>query len=64
MSDDSKTAASKARIPQALHVHIRKLRRRLLRWQLHRQLARGVAYGVGSGAVSLLCVWMESRFLG
>jgi hypothetical protein len=38
-----------------------RLWRRLRTWQLQQQLARGLAYGVGSGAVSLLLLWVQSR---
>ncbi|MGV9237819.1 hypothetical protein [Streptomyces nigra] len=37
-------------------------RRRMREWRLHQQLARGMAYGVGSGAVSLLLLWVQSRY--
>ncbi|MFE1949941.1 hypothetical protein ACFW9D_05665 [Streptomyces sp. NPDC059524] len=42
-----------------------RLRHHLRRWQarsLHEQVLRGAAYSVGSGAVSLILVWVESRF--
>ncbi|MFF4306034.1 hypothetical protein [Streptomyces sp. NPDC001601] len=35
---------------------------RIRSWQLHQHLARGAAYGAGSGAVSLLLVWLQSRY--
>lgn len=28
---------------------------------VHNQMIRGVSYGVGSGAVSLIVVWFQSR---
>lgn len=28
---------------------------------VHNQMIRGVSYGVGSGAVSLLVIWFQSR---
>lgn len=37
-------------------------RRRMSEWQIKQQLARGLAYGVGSGAVSLLVVWVQTRY--
>lgn len=36
--------------------------RRLRRWRLHQQLARGMAYSAGSGAVTLLLLWVQSRY--
>ena len=36
--------------------------RRLRAWRLHQQLARGMAYSVGSGAVSLLVLYVRSRY--
>ncbi|MFE2644631.1 hypothetical protein ACFXDO_19000 [Streptomyces nigra] len=36
--------------------------RRLRGWRLHQQLARGMAYSVGSSAVSLLLLWVQSRY--
>lgn len=50
--------------------HLRELGRRVhsFPWwprrehRLHVHLAQGVSYGVGSGAVSLLILWVESRF--
>ncbi|MCX4462448.1 hypothetical protein OOK58_59250 [Streptomyces sp. NBC_01728] len=38
------------------------LRRRLREWRLHQHVARGMAYGVGSGAVSLIIVWVQTRY--
>ncbi|MEU4359413.1 hypothetical protein [Streptomyces virginiae] len=38
-----------------------RVRRRLLEWHVHQHLVRGMAYGVGSGAVSLLLLWAQSR---
>ncbi|GGY64565.1 hypothetical protein GCM10010300_04690 [Streptomyces olivaceoviridis] len=35
---------------------------RIRSWRLHQHLARGAAYGAGSGAVSLLLVWLQSRY--
>ncbi|MFE8965067.1 hypothetical protein [Streptomyces iakyrus] len=29
---------------------------------IHDQMLRGVSYGVGSGAVSLLMLWFQSRY--
>jgi hypothetical protein len=31
-------------------------------WQIRQHVARGVAYGVGSGAVSLLVLWVQTRY--
>ncbi|MFJ3658255.1 hypothetical protein ACIPPR_33725 [Streptomyces nigra] len=33
-------------------------------WQIRQHLARGLAYGIGSGAVSLLVLWVQSGGLG
>jgi hypothetical protein len=30
-------------------------------WRVQQHLARGLAYGVGSGAVSLLLLWVQTR---
>ncbi|MET9445004.1 hypothetical protein [Streptomyces sp. NPDC006610] len=38
-----------------------RLRRRLIEWSIHQHLMRGLAYGVGSGAVSLLILWIQNR---
>jgi hypothetical protein len=45
---------------QAQADYLRKLRRRHGR-SVEAQLIRGVAFGVGSGAVSLLVIWYETR---
>jgi hypothetical protein len=31
-------------------------------WQIKQHVARGLAYGVGSGAVSLLVLWVQNRY--
>ncbi|WP_282703900.1 hypothetical protein [Streptomyces sp. CC219B] len=36
--------------------------RRLREWRIHQHVARGMAYGVGSGAVSLLVIWVQTRY--
>jgi hypothetical protein len=41
--------------------HLRKWRRRHGHG-VHAHLVRGLSYGVGSGAVSLLILWVENRF--
>ncbi|MEU8992882.1 hypothetical protein AB0C98_41995 [Streptomyces sp. NPDC048558] len=38
-----------------------RIRRRLSEWQIRQHVARGMAYGVGSGAVSLLVLWVQTR---
>ncbi|MEV6179900.1 hypothetical protein [Streptomyces sp. NPDC052015] len=40
---------------------LERIRRRITRWRIHEHLARGMAYGVGSGAVSLLLLWVQTR---
>ncbi|MGW0188149.1 hypothetical protein ACWDV7_20590 [Streptomyces sp. NPDC003362] len=57
--DGSKTEAQGKDQPEG---HWKRLRRRLREWRLHQHLARGVAYGVGSGAVSLIVVWVQTRY--
>jgi hypothetical protein len=37
-------------------------RRQLSEWQVRKHLVRGMAYGVGSGAVSLLVLWVQTRY--
>ncbi|WP_333758847.1 hypothetical protein [Streptomyces sp. ISBFB 2968] len=39
-----------------------RFRRRMREWQIHQHAARGLAYGVGSGAVSLLILWTQTRY--
>lgn len=39
-----------------------KLRQRMSEWQIRQQVARGMAYGIGSGAVSLLILWAQTRY--
>lgn len=39
-----------------------RLRRRMREWQIQQHVARGLAYGVGSGAVSLLLLWVQTRY--
>lgn len=38
-----------------------RFRRRMREWQIKQHVARGLAYGVGSGAVSLLVLWAQTR---
>jgi hypothetical protein len=44
-----------------------RIRRHLRKWAsrnrqtVHDQILRGVSYGIGSGAVSLLVLWYETR---
>ncbi|MFJ8551248.1 hypothetical protein [Streptomyces sp. NPDC093676] len=60
MDDGSKTntTGSSAEEPESWWV---RLLRRLREWRLHQYAARGMAYGLGSGAVSLLILWIQSR---
>jgi hypothetical protein len=39
-----------------------RFRRRMAKWQIKQYVARGMAYGVGSGAVSLLVGWIQTRY--
>lgn len=36
--------------------------RRMWEWRVQQHLVRGLAYGVGSGAVSLLLLWVQTRY--
>lgn len=47
------------RLPRAVR-YLREWPRRHGR-TVHDQVLRGVSYGVGSGAVSLLVIWYETR---
>lgn len=47
------------RLPRVVH-YLREWPRQHGR-TVHDQVLRGVSYGVGSGAVSLLVVWYETR---
>lgn len=61
MDDGSKTreTGSTPEEPEGLKARVR---RRMREWQIRQQVARGLAYGVGSGAVSLLLLWAQSRY--
>ncbi|MGW1506413.1 hypothetical protein ACWCQW_49685 [Streptomyces mirabilis] len=39
-----------------------KLRQHMSEWQIREHVARGMAYGIGSGAVSLLILWAQTRY--
>lgn len=39
-----------------------RFRRQMREAQIRQHVARGLAYGVGSGAVSLLVVWVQTRY--
>ncbi|MGW7283914.1 hypothetical protein ACWGH4_00185 [Streptomyces sp. NPDC054847] len=38
-----------------------RLRRRLSEWRIHQYVARGMATGIGSGAVSIIILWVQAR---
>ncbi|MGW3984760.1 hypothetical protein [Streptomyces mirabilis] len=61
MSDGSKTNSTDntGSEPEG---RMARLWRRLREWRLHQHVARGMAYGVGSGAVSLLLLWVQTRY--
>ncbi|MGA5120504.1 hypothetical protein [Streptomyces pseudogriseolus] len=40
---------------------MQRFRRRMREWQIRQQVARGLAYGAGSGAVSLIMLWVQTR---
>jgi urease alpha subunit len=64
MSDGNKTnnADNTNDEPEAKENRIARIRRRMRAWQIRQHVARGVAYGVGSGAVSLLVLWIQTRY--
>jgi len=68
MSDGSKTndTGNTPDEPESrtarLRRRMRDWQRRMEEWQIRQQVARGLAYGVGSGAVSLLVVWAQTRY--
>lgn len=64
MSDGSKTnnADNTGDKPEAKEGRITRIRRRMREWQIKQHIVRGMAYGVGSGAVSLLVVWVQTRY--
>ena len=39
-----------------------RVHRRIVKWRLHQHLARGMASALGSGAVSLILLWLRSRY--
>jgi hypothetical protein len=39
-----------------------RIRRRIIAWRLHQRLAQGAASALGSGAVSLVLLWLRSRY--
>lgn len=61
MSDGSK-ANDIGNTPGEPESRLARFRRRMREWQIRQQVARGLAYGVGSGAVSLLVVWVQTRY--
>jgi hypothetical protein len=63
MSDGSRTIDT-ANTPDEPKPESRteRFRRRMREWQIRQQVARGLAYGVGSGAVSLIVVWAQTRY--
>ncbi|MGC9499261.1 hypothetical protein [Streptomyces sp. WG7] len=61
MSDGSKTKDT-GNTPDEPETRKQRVRRRMREWQIRQHLARGLAYGVGSGAVSLLVVWVQTRY--
>ncbi|MBB6081624.1 hypothetical protein [Streptomyces paradoxus] len=61
MSDGSK-GKDVSNTPDEPEGRIARRRRRLWEWRIHQHAARGMAYGVGSGAVSLLLLWVQSRY--
>ena len=56
MNDRSKTSSQE---PESW---LARLLRRMREWRIHQQVVRGMAYGVGSGAVSLLLLWVQARY--
>lgn len=64
MSDGSKTneAENTGDKQEVKEGRIERFRRRMREWQIKQHVARGVAYGVGSGAVSLLVLWVQTRY--
>jgi hypothetical protein len=61
MSDGSKTTDTD-NTPDEPESHTERFRQRMREWQIRQQVARGRAYGVGSGAVSLLVLWVQTRY--
>jgi hypothetical protein len=66
MVKNTVTNPSKAQGPRDRRT-VRKAARYLRQWSachgrtVHDQMIRGVSYGVGSGAISLLVIWIEAR---
>ncbi|MFE0823770.1 hypothetical protein [Streptomyces sp. NPDC058847] len=61
MSDSSRTTDTD-NTPDEPERHTEPFRQRMRGWQIRQQVARGLAYGVGSGAVSLLVLWVQTRY--
>lgn len=61
MSDGSK-ANDIGHTPDEPEGRTARYRRRIREWQIRQHLVRGMAYGVGSGAVSLLVLWVQTRY--
>lgn len=61
MSDGSETNSSN-RDGDEPEGRTARFRRRIREWQIRQHVARGLAYGVGSGAVSLLVMWVQTRY--
>ncbi|MFF6881345.1 hypothetical protein ACFY9S_39550 [Streptomyces sp. NPDC012474] len=59
MHDGSKTDSEGGEQPEG---RMAGLWRRMWEWRVQQHLARGLAYGVGSGAVSLLLLWVQIRY--
>ncbi|GGU12881.1 hypothetical protein [Streptomyces lateritius] len=60
MSDGSKTKDT-GNTPDKPESRTARLRRRIREWQIRQHVVRGMAYGVGSGAVSLIVLWVQTR---
>lgn len=58
---DNKDNETEGRLTQT-EGRLTRLRRRISEWQLRKYVARGMAYGAGSGTVSLLLLWMQTRY--
>jgi hypothetical protein len=61
MCDGSK-AEDNSNTTAATESRVERLRRRMREWQIKQQVARGLAYGIGSGAVSLIVLWVQARY--
>lgn len=61
MSDGSKKD-DEDNTPKEPEGRMARLRQRLSDWQITQHVARGLAYGVGSGAVSILVLWAQTRY--